>query len=207
MNTKNIQYLKSLWISLAHLKSSVVNDLPSPKSDTISTGSYLDGYVALKQLPLSYTGIADKTSLSNAKGCCSFLAQNTAHCRKGTACKAWLKLNVERALGYASIVDMLSGTECVHWEFKLIRVQLITILLDKLFRFPFFFKALFVGWTEYRVHFTYIVFILIVFILICLDLNMILKRRISFEYSASMLSHNLPCTLRSAWLKLFRPFC
>ena len=47
--------------------NSYANDLPIPKSKTISTGQYQDGYVALKQLPEYYSTIGDRNSVTNSR--------------------------------------------------------------------------------------------------------------------------------------------
>ena len=47
--------------------NSYANDLPIPKSKSISTGQYQDGYVALKQLPEYYSTIGDRNSVTNSR--------------------------------------------------------------------------------------------------------------------------------------------
>ena len=47
--------------------NSYANDLPIPKSKSISSGQYQDGYVALKQLPEYYSTIGDRNSVTNSR--------------------------------------------------------------------------------------------------------------------------------------------
>ena len=41
--------------------------MPIPKSKSISSGQYQDGYVALKQLPEYYSTIGDRNSVTNSR--------------------------------------------------------------------------------------------------------------------------------------------
>ena len=52
----------SMISRVSSTSNTTLNDLPTPKSDSIITGAYLDGYVALKKLPQHYTSITDISS-------------------------------------------------------------------------------------------------------------------------------------------------
>ena len=52
----------SILSRVSSTSNTTLNDLPVPKSSNIITGAYLDGYVALKKLPLQYAAITDISS-------------------------------------------------------------------------------------------------------------------------------------------------
>ena len=56
-----------IWYQKFLSANSYANDLPIPKSKSISSGQYQDGYVALKQLPEYYSTIGDRNSVTNSR--------------------------------------------------------------------------------------------------------------------------------------------